>query len=206
MRVLVVGATSRTGRHLVPAALARGHEVTLFCRDRAKVPAEHSDLPVFTGDSRRVDDLRPALAGQDAVLCVLAADSTGPTELVSDSMRALVAAMRDAGVERVVLCSARPVTANRPGFVLVLLWLWLGHAYRDLIRAEGLLEGSGLDWRVARPGRLSDAPGTGRYSREDDPYDASRAGTLARADLAVAMLDLAESDATRTAWQLGGAA
>ncbi|MCA9568782.1 MAG: NAD(P)H-binding protein, partial [Myxococcales bacterium] len=128
MDIVVIGGTSRTGVHVVEQAVARGHRVTLFCRDAAKVPPHLAAHRVVTGDARDAVALRSAVAGQDAVVCILAPDGTGPTRLVSDCVAALLPAMRDAGVARVVLCSARPVVATRPALVIGLLWLWLRNA------------------------------------------------------------------------------
>lgn len=206
MKILIIGATSRTGRLLVDQASARGHQVTLFCRSASRVPEAQRALPTFTGDARSEADLGPALRGQDAVVCILQADDTGPTRLVSDAMLALCPAMRAAEVGRVVLLSARPVLAATPAWIMTLLWLWLRNAYRDLARAEGVLEGSGLDWRIARPGRLTDGPAKGRYETEEDPLDSTRARDLSRADLATALLDLTEAEApAHRAIGLGGA-
>src|SRR5215471_19266552 len=49
MRLLVLGGTVFLGRHLVEAALSRGHEVTLFNRGRSN-PALFGDLERLTGD------------------------------------------------------------------------------------------------------------------------------------------------------------
>jgi 2'-hydroxyisoflavone reductase len=49
MRVLIIGGTRFLGRHLVEAALARDHEVTLFNRGKS-----NPDLfPQFENDPRR---------------------------------------------------------------------------------------------------------------------------------------------------------
>jgi len=40
MRITVFGATGRTGRPLVEAALGRGHEAVAFARDATKLPVD----------------------------------------------------------------------------------------------------------------------------------------------------------------------
>ncbi len=52
MKILIIGGTRFVGRHLVAAALARGHEVTLF--NRGNHP---SDFPVETIRGDRNHDL-----------------------------------------------------------------------------------------------------------------------------------------------------
>jgi 2'-hydroxyisoflavone reductase len=56
MKILILGGTVFLGRHLIDAALARGHEVTIFNRGRreAEIPA---DVERLTGD--RHGDLAP---------------------------------------------------------------------------------------------------------------------------------------------------
>ncbi len=66
MKLLILGGTIFVGRHLVDAALARGHEVTLFNRGQHN-PDLYPDVEKLRGD--RKDDLR-ALRGRrwDAVI------------------------------------------------------------------------------------------------------------------------------------------
>src|SRR5688500_18353472 len=114
-RLLVVGGTGRTGRHVVRQARERGHEVAVLCRDPARVPPEDAGaVQVFVGDARRVDDLVPALDGRDAVIAILTPDAVGATTINSDATLAILGALRRTGPARIVLASARPVVASRP--------------------------------------------------------------------------------------------
>jgi 2'-hydroxyisoflavone reductase len=78
MRMLVLGGTKFLGRHVVDAALARGHEVTLFNRGRTR-PELFPDVEKLRGD--RDGDLA-ALAGRgfDAVV-----DTSGYVPRVVDA-------------------------------------------------------------------------------------------------------------------------
>jgi len=49
MKLLVLGGTRFLGRHVVDAALARGHDVTIFTRGRLPVPWEHG-VQALAGD------------------------------------------------------------------------------------------------------------------------------------------------------------
>lgn len=66
MRLLILGGTRFLGRHLVDAALARGHQITLFNRGKSN-PALFPDIETISGD--RETDLNK-LAGRrwDAVI------------------------------------------------------------------------------------------------------------------------------------------
>ena len=59
MKLLVLGGTHFLGRHLVDAAVTRGHDVTIFTRGRQPVPAR-SGVTALTGD--RDPRIAPGLA------------------------------------------------------------------------------------------------------------------------------------------------
>jgi len=83
MRILLLGGPKFVGRHTIDAALARGHEVTLFNRGTTNADA-YPDLERITGDR---DGGLDALAGRrwDAVI-----DTCGYVpRLVRDSAKAL---------------------------------------------------------------------------------------------------------------------
>ena len=194
MKLLVIGSNGRTGRLVVDQAVARGHEVGAFARRPGPLPA---GVVGHSGDATVLDDLRPALLGQDAVVCAF-----GGSGLV----RALIPAMREAGVRRVVMTSSRSVVATKPAWLISLVWLPFRAAYADLARAEGMLEASDLDWTIVRGTMLVDKPGAGRVHRD---YEADATGgdwALTRADYAMSLLDAVEQpDQIHRAVGVGGA-
>ena len=107
MRIFVVGANGRLGRLVVARALANGHEVTAFMRDGRVLPA-HPALSIEFGHvADEPDRVRAAVAGHDAVLSGLGnplwfKGGRGPA-IVAAGVTNVVAAMRDAGVGRVVV-------------------------------------------------------------------------------------------------------
>ncbi len=78
---------------------------------------------------------------------------------------------------------------------------FLGAHFADLAVMEADLRGSGLDWTVVRPPRLTDQPLTGAYrvTVEHNPY---RYRSIGRADVADAMLR-AITDATTIQQAIG---
>ena len=68
MKVLVIGATGRTGRLAVQRLLAQGDAVTAFARDPSAVSERHDHLTVVKGDARDRESISHAVRGQDAVL------------------------------------------------------------------------------------------------------------------------------------------
>src|SRR3954468_6187088 len=109
MKLLVLGATGRTGHELVIRALSQDHELTALVRDPSKLPDQAENVRVVVGSATERTTVDQALEHQDAVLCALGPRS--PTALLScDLMRAtadaLIPSMQTCGVNRVVLLSA----------------------------------------------------------------------------------------------------
>lgn len=205
MNLLLIGATSRTGRHVLDEGRARGHRMTAFCRTPSKLPGEHADLDVFVGDATRTDDLVPALADQEAAILIVSAPDRGAHTVFSDATLALLRAMEQVGPRRVVLASSRSVVASRPTLVMTFLWLWLRNPYRDLARAEGMLQASGVDWRIGRAVRLRDGRGTGRAHMDQDVEPTEGDWNIDRIDYGRALLELATDPKRAGAWGISGA-
>ncbi|MUW14476.1 NAD(P)H-binding protein [Halorubrum sp. CBA1125] len=107
MRVLVTGATGFVGRRLVPALVARGHEVVALVRD-ADGYAAPPDVRVVEGDLLEPGTLPPAFAvdgdGVDAAYYLVHSLDGGPgyAERDRNCARNFVNAASDAGVDRVI--------------------------------------------------------------------------------------------------------
>ncbi|HET9256175.1 MAG TPA: SDR family oxidoreductase [Pseudonocardiaceae bacterium] len=202
MRLTVLGATGGVGRHIVTHALADGHDVRAVVRDPARLPTRHSNLSVMTADALDAVSVKEAIDGADAVLSGIGtADRHNPLKPASTSARAAIEAMTATGVRRIIVVSAAPLNRSGAGQPLLarqvfypLLWMVLKEAYTDLELMEHLLRDSGLDWTAVRPPKLLDKPGQDRYRHaiEADPGGA----TIARADVARAMLDFLDAPDT----------
>ncbi len=108
----VLGATGATGRHVVDAALRRGHEVTALVRRPGSFsPAERLSEVVWTDLSDEAT-LASALTGANAVISTLGGAAKGPTTVCADGIRSAVTAMDQAGVSRLVVVSAHGVAES----------------------------------------------------------------------------------------------
>ncbi|KAB8161326.1 NAD(P)H-binding protein [Streptomyces sp. 3MP-14] len=203
MRITVLGATGGVGGEVVRQGLAAGHRVTAVVRDPARLAVrEHAALTVVTADALSAAELTPAVEGADAVLSAMgAASRKAPLRVATGSAEALVAAMRTAGARRLLAVSAAPLNStgvDQPWLTRTvfngLLWRVFGDAYRDLEGMERALRDSGLAWTAVRPPRLTDAPGRGSYRLVVDGGPPSN--SVARADVARALLDLVEREDT----------
>jgi len=161
LKLLVLGATGKTGRLVVEQALAAGHAVTAFARDPADIQISHEHLTVVNGDARYADDVRAALKGQDAVVNTIGG---GERKLIANTTKALVGAMQKSGVKRVVAISSFIATPNfKPtGMMRLFPRLVRGMAADDIAGVK-LLEGSGLDWTIVYATLLKSKPKEGYH-------------------------------------------
>lgn len=197
MKFLILGSTGHTGRAVTTEAARRGHDVTLLVRD----PARAADLPadrIITGDATNPNDLTEALPEHDAVISCLGVGGRGdgtPTTLVHDATRALIAAMRKTGVERLVMMSN--IGAGNSGDPLTRrviyprLLDWILPIIDDKNDAEALLfNATDIDWTALRFPHIGNGPKhpirTTRHGRMLQTYISTRTA-------ATTLLDAAET-------------
>lgn len=100
-KILILGATGPTGRHIVRQAVARGYDVTALVRSPEKA-ADLVGAEIVVGDARDENALRQAVKGREAVISALGTPASPFREvtLLSTATRALVDAMKVEGVAR----------------------------------------------------------------------------------------------------------
>ncbi len=206
MKLFLLGATGRTGRHVLELALERGHTVQALVRFPEKVAAApHPNLRLFTGTPTDAEAAAQAMAGCEVVISTLNIARTSefpwsplrtPEDFLSQSLHNIIAGMRRHGLRRLVLTSAwgaGETAADIPGW-----FRWfiqnsnIGPAYRDHERQEALLlKTTDLDWTAVRPAGLVN-------TKKLDPPRVSFGGkpkpalTIGRRQLAKFLVDIAE--------------
>jgi putative NADH-flavin reductase len=207
MRLFVLGSTGKTGRALVAQGLARGHAITAF--GRSVTGETTKNFRAIAGSPMRADDLAAALPGHDAVLSALGTRGLGATCVLVDSARAIIDAMRHAGVRRLIVISSSLVDPKSGWLSRMFARTLLRHTASDQRAMETLVTQSELDWTVLRPAWLDDGVLTGRHtvSAVSVGIPASSAG-MSRADVAHMMLDTMERGAhiKEIVWLRGGRA
>lgn len=167
--IALFGATGRTGRRVLGRALEAGHEVRVLVRDPIRLDVVDSRLTVIRGEVVDPVPVERAVAGADAVLSLFGQVAGSPRTLQTDGTAAIVAAMREHRVPRLVTLSGGGLRApqDRPKLVdrviRGLLKLVSGHVLADEEGHLAVLRSSGLDWTVVRGPMLTEEPGKGRY-------------------------------------------
>ncbi len=187
MKLVVLGATGKTGVHVVAQALAAGHDVTAFVRSPHKLKLQHKKLRVVQGNARSANDLRAALKGQDAVISVIGSNKPGDT-LMSEATKALIQTMQKSHVKRIVLLSSFLAHPHfEKGGIKKIIGRLMRGLTRDKTTGEAILKASDLDWTIVYATRLDGVKEQGYHIIAPNEPIPLR-GAIARADVARFML------------------
>src|SRR5579862_9196156 len=167
MKVLVIASSRRIRRRLIEQALAEGHQVTAL-EEKRRFRWRRPQHRTFDGDVLSERSLDPALAGQEAVVCWLAPRTRGESNnYLWEGTANLIRAMEKHSVRRLVCISACGAGDSRGhcGFFYDKFVQPLFHKreYEDRDRQEELIRGTGLEWVIVRPARLSKGRPRGEY-------------------------------------------
>jgi putative NADH-flavin reductase len=166
MRVAVIGASGRTGGTTVAHALAAGHDVVSVVRTAASAP---TGTTVRIADARDVAALTAAITGCDAVVsCLGHVTGAADPSVLHDGAVALLGAMSDAGVRRLVAISAAGayIEGDDPLSRYVakpLVARLFGAGFADTREMETVIRASSVQWTLLRPSRLIPGESTGPY-------------------------------------------
>ena len=198
MRVIVFGATGKTGGHVLRGALDSGHEVTAFGRSAARLDPEPG-LSLFGGDVFDSAAVTEAVAGHDAVIVCLGSTGLRDKTTLATGTATIVAAVAGHEVGRLIVVSAAGVGdswAQIPWSSKLLFRTMLRNLFADHRAQEAIVEQSPTNWTIVRSAVLTDGPATGAVN-------ATTTGAtkrISRADLAGFLVDqLSDDSHTRQA-------
>lgn len=212
MRLLILGASGRTGQLATTEALERGHTVIALVR-KATAIVPKSGFTVIEGSPLDREDVERAFAHPegkpDAVLVTLASNRetdspfaklTTPRFFMRNTVRNVMAIMNDHGVQRLVVMSALGTgeSYNRLAWPLKLLFRYSNMRIQfedhDAVDSEVRNEISAT-WTLVRPTILRD--GEAKVVRVFGPMGegVTLFDSATRASVAKFMVELAEGNA-----------
>jgi len=169
-RILLLGATGRTGSLALEYALAQGFEVTALVRRPQAVSVKSAKLTLIEGSSLNADDVARAFAGCDVVVSALNNNRTSdnpwakrrsPSLFMTNSIRNCLKVMLDHGKRRIVVLSSIGVNESFDDAVFFMRWLIrntnLSYTFQDHDAQESELRRSGIDWTAVRAAGLNNS-------------------------------------------------
>ncbi|MEU0057822.1 NAD(P)H-binding protein [Streptomyces sp. NPDC006334] len=187
MKLLILGATGPTGRHVVDLAVAGGDAVTVLARRPQALDDVVDRIRVVAGDATSYADVVAATAGQDAVVSALGrGTSLRADDLFTRAAAAVVGAAEAEGVSRLVWLSSFGVgdtCRSASPAQKVMYKTLLRDIYANKVLAEETIRSSGLDWTLVYPTMLTKGPARGAY-RAGERLTMKGMPRISRADVA----------------------
>jgi uncharacterized protein YbjT (DUF2867 family) len=186
-KILVFGASQRTGLEVSKLLAGRGDKLRVFVRPTSDIAAlQDLDVEFATGDALDADSVDAAFAPGDisAVVCTLGGSRNEPRPDVEGTQNIVASALRH-GVQRIVLVTAIGAGDSR-AVLTENAWKFLGPVMEMKTQAEACLTESSLQWTILRPGGMASEPATGTAIRTEDH---TVMGMIQRADLAALMIE-----------------
>jgi putative NADH-flavin reductase len=168
MKVLILGATGRTGKLILEESLNQGHEINCLVRKPEKIKEKHKRLNLFEGSPERTSELKNAMQGCEGIISVLNISRKSdfpwsklrtPPTFLSDVMKNIVSLAENNATKRLIVCSAWGVAETAKEIPFWFTWFIknsnIGVAYDDHEKQENILKKSNLKWTIVRPTGLT---------------------------------------------------
>lgn len=186
-KILVFGASQRTGLEVCKLLAARGDQVRAFVRPTSDIAAlQELGVEFATGNALDADSVAAAFAPGDvsAVVCTIGGSRNEPRPDVEGTQNIVTAALSH-GVQRMVLVTAIGAGDSR-AVLSENAWKFLGPVMEMKDQAEACLTDSDLQWSILRPGGMASEAATGTAIRSEDH---TVMGMIQRADLAALVIE-----------------
>ncbi len=190
MKVFLVGATGRTGKWLLKAALARRHEVTALVRKPAdRIALTDSRLRIVEGDLTAITKFADLLHGHDAIVSSLSSQAVdiGTKILIDGAQAAAVARFIGIAGGGVLQMDEQHLRRDRVGYPEKFRQSSALH-----LEAWKALEASLLQWTLFCTPDLIDSAATGQVKLRAD-YMPEGGNRVACGDVAESIIDELEA-------------
>jgi len=195
MKILVLGASGRTGRQIIEQALENNHEVIAFIRNTKKLDIKHKKLSIIEGDVRKIRDVEKAIKKATVIISAIGG-KLGRKPVCEEGISNIIYQMKKYGKKRIIAVSTFGTgKTKRRGFYAWLLWTIITKLMRDKEKMEERLQKSGLNWTILMPTKLTNSKKTEEYKSGENlmPKGIPK---ISRADVAHFALKIIKSKKT----------
>ena len=182
--ILIIGATGTLGRATTKTILDQtDDQLTLFARSANRIKVQDSNREtVISGDVMNDADLDQAIAGQNDVFVALSGN-------LGAFAKQIVAAMKRNNVSRLVFISSMGIYNEIPTSVGAGGNLSSNPVLRPYREAADVVESSGLNYTVVRPGWFTSGPVDYEVTRKGEPFGGHDVSVSSIADLVSKLLN-----------------
>ncbi len=161
MKIVIFGASGKTGSLLVKQALENGDNVIAYIRTPLSFNIEHPNLKIFVGNLNETLKLTDAISGADACISALGGGSlTHHATEVVEGIENIISIMEQEKIQRFIYLSS--IGAGQSRFLMpqptrfFITKLILRIPLADHNANEQRITKSNLLWTIVRPGGLTD--------------------------------------------------
>jgi uncharacterized protein YbjT (DUF2867 family) len=164
VKILILGATGRTGKYLLELALNQGFEVNILVRNAQNVPIKSKKLEIFEGLGTNIEDLKKAANGCKIIISALNISRNSdfpwarlrtPQNFLSLTVQNIITLQKSIKIEKVIVISAWGVAETKKDipywFKTLIDWSNIKYGYLEHENQEKLLKNSTLNWTSVRP-------------------------------------------------------
>lgn len=194
MKIVIFGASGKTGSLLVEQALSAGHSVTAYVRRTGVLAQQHPNLKMVTGELSDSLKLKEAITGSDACISALGGGSlTKHAPEIMAGVEMIIKTMEQSGVKRFIYLSSIGAGESRYFMGAVMRFFLTDVILRvplaDHTTNEKRIAASKLQWTIVRPGGLTDEPKTGNLKHGSEKTILKGSPKISRANVAAFMLE-----------------
>ena len=187
MKILIFGASGKTGRQVIVQGLQQGHQLTAFVRNKDSLKNFSSQINILEGSIANKNNLKQAIHGQDIVISVLGNKTSHAflhdSTTISEGIRHIITVMKKEKVGRLLFVGSFGVNENIFLPEKLFIRIVLRNIFADVYRQEKIIKESGLAWTIVHPARLIEGVLTKKYQAGTDLF-ITPFSHISRADVA----------------------
>lgn len=179
MKVLIIGATGTIGSAVRQAFLSNTDaDLTLFSRSAGRLSIDSSREKAISGNVIKSNDLDTAMKNQDVVFVALSGNLPSMAEAIVDSMK------RN-NVKKIIFISSMGIYNEIPARIGAGGNLNSNPVLKGYRKAADIIEESGLNYTVIRPGWFTSGPVNYEITHKGEPFGGHDVSVASIADLVV---------------------
>jgi putative NADH-flavin reductase len=170
MNILLFGATGRVGESITELVLDKGHQLTVFVRDKSKMKLQHAHLHAVEGDIYNVPSLdQLKVLTFDVIINVAGANPLKPSTLVTDAARVISTLFSGKPVRYLAITGIAQMKKTLFGRIsmAILKLTPIKNAIRDHQHAFDIIQQSGLNWALTGCPYIKDGPTKGKFKTRE---------------------------------------
>jgi len=200
-KVCIFGATGKTGLKIIEQGLNMGLEITAYARNSEKLLAYSDKVTIVEGMLEDKQQLETAIINQDIIISALGTVDRKPNTVLSDGTSNIMDVMNSNKVKRFVVITSlgcRESVKQVKSFLFreLVVKRLAKEIWADKNWQEDLIEASGLDYTIVRPGGLRDAPLTLDYKVFSSRQSIPKKTMISRSDVANFVLKIIDDPKT----------